>query len=89
MQRIHRFIPTALALVSAVFLAGCAGPNLIERLSFGWGTGTCGTIIIILDVLAILDVVGSDRSFGGKALWSLLIVFFPVGGLGLYYVFGK
>ncbi len=89
MQRINTAIFAALTLVFGGVLSGCAGPNLIERINFGWGSGICGTVIIILDVLAILEVAGSDRSFGNKALWSLLIVFFPVGGLLLYYFFGK
>ncbi len=77
------------AMATTLLFAGCSGPNLIDRVNHGWGLGLCGTIIVILDVIAILEIVGSNRSFGSKALWSLIIVFFPLGGLIFYWIFGK
>jgi len=77
-----------LAIVS-LLLAGCGGPNLIERMSTPYW-GLCGTVIIVLDIIALVDLLGDDRrEFGGKLLWTLLIVFFPVGGLILYYFLGR
>ncbi len=72
-----------------VVLAGCGGPNLLDRLNNPWGYGLCSLIILVLDIIALLEVAGSDRSFGDKVLWGLLIFFFPVGGLILYYLFGR
>jgi hypothetical protein len=72
-----------------VLLTGCGGPDLIDRLSRPrWGL--CGTLIIVLDLVAIVDLLGDEaRSTTGKVLWTLLIVFFPVGGVILYFLFGR
>ena len=48
-----------------------------------------GLIIFILDVIAIIRVLKSSRSAGSKLLWMLLILFFPVGGVIIYFVFGS
>jgi hypothetical protein len=73
----------------AVLLAGCGGPDLIDRISQPrWGL--CGTLIIVLDLVAIVDVAGDEaRSTTNKVLWALLIIFFPVGGVILYFLFGR
>ncbi|GIV59518.1 PLD nuclease N-terminal domain-containing protein [Rhodocaloribacter litoris] len=83
------FLPALLLGLSTVLLAGCGGPNLLERINNPWGYGLCSLIILVLDIIALLEVAGSDRSFGDKVLWGLLIFFFPVGGLILYYLFGR
>ena len=51
--------------------------------------GIIGLIILILDVLAIIDVVKSSIENGKKTLWIVLIVVLPVVGLVLYYLIGK
>lgn len=84
----RKFYPALLAL-SALVLAGCGGPNLIERLSNFWSLGCCGIVIVILDIIALVELAGSSRSTANKLLWALLIVFFPVGGVILYYLFGR
>lgn len=87
MARLQHALPAAsLALLSAV-LAGCRGPNLIDRIQGPVG-GICGLIIIILDIVALVNVWQSARSTNSKILWTLLIVFFPVGGLIIYWIFG-
>lgn len=88
MRRIQTLIFGVITLLTGTVLAGCGGPNLVDRVNSQWGLGICGTIIVVLDIVAILDIAGSKRSFGSKALWVLLIVFFPVGGLLFYYFFG-
>jgi len=88
MKRLHSALLTTFAVLSGLILSGCSGPNLIDRINYPWGWGICGTIVIILDILAIIEIAGSKRSFGSKALWTLLIVFFPIGGLIFYYFFG-
>ena len=79
--------PLSLALLGLVplLLAGC-GPNLIDRATGPVG-GICGLIIVILDIVALVNLWQSGRETGSKVLWTLLIVFFPVGGLILYYLF--
>jgi hypothetical protein len=79
----------ALLVPLAVLLTGCGGPDLIDRISQPrWGL--CGTLIIVLDLVAIVDVAGDEgRSTTNKVLWALLIIFFPVGGVILYFLFGR
>lgn len=74
--------------VLALFVAGC-GPNLFDRVANFWSLSCCGGVIVILDILALLELAGSTRSTSDKVLWALLIIFFPLGGLILYYFFGR
>jgi hypothetical protein len=74
--------------LSALFLAGC-GPNLFDRLYNFWSLGICGTVVVVLDILALLELAQSNRDFSNKVLWALLIIFFPVLGLIGYYFFGR
>ena len=78
-----------LLLPLAVLLTGCGGPNLMERLSAtNWGLW--GTIIIVLDLVAIVDLLGDGtRSTASRVIWTLIIVFFPLGGVILYFLFGR
>lgn len=89
MTTMQRTLGASLAVMTTLFLTGCSGPNLIDRLNNFWGRGICGAILIILDLIAIVEVFGSERSTGDKVLWTLLIVFFPVGGLIIYYLLGR
>jgi hypothetical protein len=84
-----RLLPLALLSLMTLLLVGCGGPNLFDRFNHPWGYGCCGLIVLILDVIAIIEVVGSTRDVGGKVLWILIILFFPVLGCILYYVFGR
>lgn len=52
-------------------------------------SGILGIIVLVLDVLAILDVLKSGNPMGKKVLWVLLILVLPVLGLVLYYLVGK
>lgn len=83
-----RILLSLLAPLS-VLLAGCGGPDLIDRLSQPrWGL--CGTVVVVLDLIAIFDVLGDEaRGTLGKMLWTLLIIFFPLGGVLLYFLFGR
>ncbi len=71
----------------AAVLTGC-GANLIDRLQQPrWGI--CGTLIIILDIVALVDLLGDEgRSTGNKVIWALVIIFAPVLGVILYFLFG-
>lgn len=70
-----------------VLLTGC-GANLIDRLQQPrWGI--CGTLIIILDIVALVDLLRDEaRSTGNKVIWALVIIFAPVLGVILYFLFG-
>ena len=51
--------------------------------------GLLGLILLILDIVAIVDCVKSNKPGGQKALWIILILILPLIGLILYYVVGK
>lgn len=46
-------------------------------------------IIAILDLVAIISVLGGMSSPGRKALWVIIILVLPVLGLILYYLLGR
>jgi hypothetical protein len=74
---------------AVLLLTGCGGPNLIEMIQRPrWGL--CGTVVIVLDIVALIDLLGDNRrSTGNKVIWTLLILFVPVLGCILYYLFGR
>jgi hypothetical protein len=45
-------------------------------------------IIVLLDLWAIVSVYRSNKGVNSKALWSLLIVLFPLLGLVIWGIFG-
>ena len=49
-------------------------------------SGLLGLIILALDIWAIVSVVGSSTSTGGKVLWILLILVLPILGLIIWLV---
>ena len=51
--------------------------------------GILGLIVLILDIIAIVDVLKSSMDTGGKALWIILILILPVVGMVLYFLIGK
>jgi len=72
-----------------VLLTGCGGPNLLDRLSSAnWGFW--GTVIIVLDLVALVDLLGDGtRSTASTVVWVLLIVFMPLLGVILYFLIGR
>jgi hypothetical protein len=48
-----------------------------------------GIVVLVLDVIAIVNVVQSTMDTGKKILWTLLIIFLPVVGMVLYFLIGK
>lgn len=51
-------------------------------------SGLFGLIILVLDIYAIIQVLGSNAEPLKKAVWALIIFFLPVLGLLLWYVMG-
>lgn len=50
---------------------------------------TIGSVIIlILDIVAIVSVIGSSESGLAKLVWVLVILFLPILGLVLWLVMG-
>ena len=56
-------------------------------LDFRYG-GLLGLIILFLDIYAIIKVAQSAASPGMKALWIVLILFLPILGLIIWWLFG-
>jgi hypothetical protein len=52
------------------------------------GGGILGVIVLILDVWAIITILGSGASPGAKLLWCLLIILFPLIGLIIWLIAG-
>ncbi len=50
--------------------------------------GLLGLIILVLDVYAIVRVIGSGATTGAKVLWIVVILVLPVLGLILWALFG-
>lgn len=48
-----------------------------------------GLIVLVLDIIAIIDVVKGSLSVGRKVLWILLILILPVVGMILYFLLGR
>lgn len=51
--------------------------------------GILGLIVIVLDIIAIIDIVKSSFETGKKLLWILLVVLLPLVGMILYFLVGK
>jgi hypothetical protein len=50
--------------------------------------GILGLLVLIADIWAIVNVIGSAASTGSKLLWVLLILLLPVIGLIIWFVAG-
>ena len=50
--------------------------------------GILGLIILILDIFAIVKVLGSSATTGMKLLWIVIIILLPVVGLILWFLLG-
>lgn len=89
LETTRRRLASAGLLLVTLLLTGCSGPNLVDRASDPFAYGFCGLVVLILDVIAVVEVLNGDRSPGGKLLWILLILLAPIVGLILYYLFGR
>lgn len=47
-----------------------------------------GLLILIADIWAILNVIGSGTTTGKKVLWIVIILVFPVVGLIVWFLAG-
>ncbi|SOC18449.1 PLDc N-terminal domain-containing protein [Rhodobacter maris] len=51
-------------------------------------TGIGGLLLLVLDLWALISVLGSGNSTGNKLLWVLLILFLPLLGFILWLLAG-
>lgn len=87
--KLSSFIPALVASSLALFVSGCTGPNLFQRLANLGAQGPCVIVIVILDVIFLVELFNSSRTSGDKLLWALLIIFLPLLGCLLYYFMGR
>jgi hypothetical protein len=62
---------------------------LQQQTERGFMIGILGIVVLILDIIAIIDIVGGRGSAGHKLLWFLIVFFLPVLGMILYFLIGK
>lgn len=48
-----------------------------------------GLVILVLDIIAIVDVLKSSMATGKKLLWIILILVLPFVGMVLFFLLGK
>ena len=53
------------------------------------GGGVIGLLVLILDIVAIVSVLGGSGTSGHKLLWVVVIILLPVLGMILYFLIGK
>lgn len=51
--------------------------------------GILGVVVLILDIIALVSVLGGSGSTGHKLLWTLLIILLPLIGMLLYFLIGQ
>ena len=51
-------------------------------------TGLGGLILLVLDIWAIVSIVGSPASTGKKVLWVLLVLILPLIGFIIWLIAG-
>lgn len=62
---------------------------IAEELRMYIGGSLVGLIILILDLIAIVEILQSGRAVGEKLLWILLILLLPLVGVLLYFLIGR
>ncbi len=45
--------------------------------------------VLILDIYAVIHVLGRAKPFGWQLLWILIILLMPVLGMVIYFVFAR
>lgn len=52
-------------------------------------TTILGLVVLVLDIIAIIDVLKSSMATGKKIVWIILILVLPIVGMVLYFLIGK
>jgi hypothetical protein len=50
--------------------------------------GIGGLIVLVLDIWALVNIIGSAASTGAKVLWSLLVILLPIIGFIIWLIAG-
>ncbi len=57
-------------------------------MGFEFGGGLLGLLVLIADIWALINVVQSGASTGGKVVWVLVILLLPILGFLAWLLFG-
>lgn len=50
--------------------------------------GIIGLLVLIADIWAIVNIMGSGASTGAKVIWTVLVIVLPVLGLIIWFFAG-
>jgi len=50
--------------------------------------GFLGLLLLVADVWAIVHIIQSGATVGAKTAWVVVVLLFPVFGLGVWFFFG-
>jgi len=53
------------------------------------GGGLIGVLVLVLDIIAIVSVLGGSGSTEHKLLWTVVILLLPFVGMLLYFLIGR
>lgn len=48
-----------------------------------------GLVVLVLDVVAIIDIIQSSMNTTRKIIWILAVLIFPIVGMIVYFLIGK
>ncbi len=48
-----------------------------------------GLLVVVLDIIALVNILVSTMSGTGKLLWALIVLLLPVVGMLLYFAVGQ
>ncbi|HEX9067431.1 MAG TPA: PLD nuclease N-terminal domain-containing protein [Ktedonobacterales bacterium] len=63
--------------------------TLLQILTSLFGSVALYTIYAAWVVIALWEIIHSEKSTGGRWLWSLIVVLLPIVGPIAYYLFGS
>jgi hypothetical protein len=52
-------------------------------------TGLLGLIVLVLDIVAIVDILKGSMETAKKVLWVILVLILPLIGMVLYFLVAK
>lgn len=64
-------------------------PKMANFLALGLGSGVISLIVLILDIIAIIDILKSGMEPVKKLIWVLVVVLLPVIGMIIYFLIGR
>jgi len=90
-QQFYAWLSMMLNLLQAgLWLNGAA---IFAAVVFGYDLQTVivtlGLVVLILDIIAIIDVIKSNKDTAMKVVWILVILLLPVIGMILYFLLGR